>query len=293
MKALRFGMACALVATSFSTSAVVVIADKDDPGDQGVLFDTSTGLDWARGPTELAGGAYEGFRLASSDEASIFFEDVFTLAAPLPPPPGHGEYTGLYEGYSSKPPYDPLPAPYRPAFDVLWSIWNPGDVLGISRALEGKFFLTADLPTPITGGLTFGLLSLSHTATFPLETITFAADASFGTSSEPPRGAGRALVRIHVDVVPEPETYVLMMIGVASLALAARRGRRLRGASSGQTEAAGVSARHEATRAAGRHRDEARVFSKKSTRSLTLCLVTSGFDSLVLTQPRPLHALGS
>lgn len=43
------GWACA-------APAAVVVADKYESGDEGVLFDTGTGLDWARGPTGTTAG---------------------------------------------------------------------------------------------------------------------------------------------------------------------------------------------------------------------------------------------
>ena len=90
----KFLAACVIGLSSCTADAVVVIADKYQPGDQGVLFDTETGLDWARGPTGLEDGPYEGFRLASPSEVGTLFGDV-----------GLPAESGIYQSYGPPPDY--------------------------------------------------------------------------------------------------------------------------------------------------------------------------------------------
>lgn len=212
MKALRIATTCALAAASLSSQAAVVVADKFKVGDQGVLSDTATGLDWARGPTGLAGGDYDGFRLASADEVLLLFQDV-GLKPELP---------SSLPGYVGD--YDPLLSANAAAFDVLWFVWAPATSWSFSRGTRAQDFQVAGAPST-EGSFTFGELSISNWTGWmppPPYSVTFAAFARVYTVSSPPPGAGRALVRAHVDVIPEPRTYALMMLGLAWLAFALR-----------------------------------------------------------------------
>ena len=226
MKVWNIALALLACLGSMSADATVTIDDKYVVGDQGVLFDDATNLDWARG--FVSGSAFlgpvgpsEGFRLASASEVDMLFNDVgltprfgsVVLNNPAVGPPDFGN-ANLH------------------AFNILWNDWHPGGDNSRSGPVGGnsQVFITESSglrPLP-TGEIPFryGLLATSFRGMVSPNVLSWGAQADAGISAPPElrsMSAGLAHVRDHVQVIPEPDTYLMMLTGLVALSGVVRR----------------------------------------------------------------------
>ena len=210
----------ALGAAATAAGAVVVIADRDQPGDQGVLYDTETQLDWLRSPPEFSSPIPPGFAVASGAQLQTFFTNV-----------GLTDWSGSVVFHGSGPFVEPAMRP----FSVLWFDWAPGAAHGtggpVSTSSMSFVYGTADAAFPFPGpdrlrdSFYSGALTLRYEARDRPNVFEWAVHLG-GLSSRQDlqnAGAGLALVRNHVPAIPEPATYALMLTGLAIVGWAKNR----------------------------------------------------------------------
>jgi len=215
------GLAAGLVTSA--TLAIVTVADNVRRGDQGVLYDSVTQMDWLRGPVGLSGcfacifDNLLPFHIASAGDVGQFFTDA-----------GLSNFSGSVVVRGGAP-----EGPDVRAFQFLSNAWLPGTPNHIDGPVSIAFQLfvvgpEADIQLP-TDLLSYGSLSTAfHGADTP---NVFEWNAIPGAGFAPAGdlffyGAGLALVRPHISLVPEPAAFALMLCGLALL------GARVRGCAS-------------------------------------------------------------
>ena len=183
----------------------------------GVLYDGATGLDWLRLDTpSLPGTTWDqavsfapGFRLATNEELSIFLAGY---GLPL-----NGDYLGGGEHYG-------LTFLLQEWGTTGTSYWdNPQSSI---RTAIAEFWLADPSSTP--GTHLWGFFSQHYEEFLPGVPEIWQVGVGSSPDNTSASYLSAALVRVHVNAIPEPETYLLLAGGLAALflrraALEARR----------------------------------------------------------------------